>query len=573
MSRMSTAVKEHLAEQTMVEKKAVTNFMGGISYEVNPIDTLKLVTASSIFGEPQYYRNGEFAEKTIIKEGTYKVEKEMMDYAVLSMDKYGGMKTSDLMEKVIDEALAYDFGAVLDWAVELRNTYFMRLNPQVIMVRAAMSEKRKEYTTENKYGFSQAQERVLSRADDVIAQLTYYLYRYGITDSTKKHTNRKDTKKGIPAILKRSWANKIESLSRYEIYKYRNHGIGLVNTIRICHATNKNIDELMQTGTLVMPEEKKTWETLKASGKNWVEILETLGRLPHMACLRNLRGIFSEIDDFDKTKEIMDALVEGVENGKQFPFRYMSAKKAVENATDVHNRVLITDTLEDCIDISCKNLPMLKGNNAFLSDNSGSAWGTFNSEYGSVTIAEIDNLSAVIGAANSEKGTVIKFGDKMKKFEISKRNGILEQAQKISLNRHSEVGGSTENGVWLFFDEAINKGIHYDNIFIYSDMQAGHGGLYGTSSGKSAYTKAGFATRGSYIDVAKLIQAYRTKVNPKVNVFCIQTAYSNVIVPENGYITSILYGWTGKELFYADMINKVWDEKDAEREEKKSNKQ
>ena len=105
-------------------------------------------------------------------------------------------------------------------------------------------------------------------------------------------------------------------------------------------------------------------------------------------------------------------------------------------------------------------------------------------------------------------------------------------------------------------------------------MQAGHGGLYGTDSGKRAYTALGCATKGNHIDVAKLIDIYRKQVNPKVNVFCIQTAgYTNVLVPENGYRTSILYGWTGKELVYADMINRVWDEKDAERKQRKSTKQ
>ena len=66
-----------------------------------------------------------------------------------------------------------------------------------------------------------------------------------------------------------------------------------------------------------------------------------------------------------------------------------------------------------------------------------------------------------------------------------------------------------------------------------------------------------------YIDVVKLIDWYRKEVNPKVNIYCIQTAgYDNVLVPENGYRTNILYGWTGKELVYADCMNKFWDEKD-----------
>jgi hypothetical protein len=61
----------------------------------------------------------------------------------------------------------------------------------------------------------------------------------------------------------------------------------------------------------------------------------------------------------------------------------------------------------------------------------------------------------------------------------------------------------------------------------------------------------------------KLIDKYRKEVNPKVNVYTVQTAgYDNVLVPENCYRTSILYGWTGKELVYADAINKFWDEFD-----------
>ena len=98
-------------------------------------------------------------------------------------------------------------------------------------------------------------------------------------------------------------------------------------------------------------------------------------------------------------------------------------------------------------------------------------------------------------------------------------------------------------------------------------MQAGHGGLYGTDEEKRKYKKLGFGCNGSYIDVAKLIRVYRKTVNPKVIVFCVQTAgYDNVLVPENGYRTTVLYGWTGKELVYADAINRLWDEFDTRAE-------
>ena len=223
------------------------------------------------------------------------------------------------------------------------------------------------------------------------------------------------------------------------------------------------------------------------------------------------------------------------------------------------------------MDIACANLPKLPGRSAFLSDNSGSAWSGLTSEYGHTQVAEIDNLSAVIGAVNSDEGYVFPFGDSLLRYEVSKRSGILSQAKQISDKAYGAVGQNTENGVWLFFDEAIRDKAHYDNIFIYSDQQAGHGGLYGTEGESRRYTRMGFACQrrcagAAYIDVAKLIAEYRRKVNPKVNVFTVQTAgYSNVLVPENGYRTSVLYGWTGRELVYADAINGFWDEYDAKR--------
>ena len=536
-------------------KKPVTNFMGGTSYELNPFETMKMVTASSIFGEPQYYRNGEF-DSAKVTDGTYRVNALVKEYLIESLVSFDNKKTSEIMEEVIDASLKYDYENTLLYAVTLRKEFLMRLNPQIIMVRAAMmTEERKRYTEKNPGRFNDINMQVMSRADDVVSQVTYYMFKNG-------------SKKNIPNILKRSWANKVKSLTPYEVAKYKDKGIGLIDTVRICHANNDTINELMKTGTVAVADNQKTWERLRsAENKTWSEILDTI-KMPHMALLRNLRGIFSEISDMAKADEILDNLVNGVERGKQFPYRYLSAFNAVNSFTDIDSGIKgkVLDSLEDCMDKACENLPKLKGKNVFLSDNSGSAWGAFPSEYGTMTVAKIDNLSSVIGAANSDDGTVVKFGDRYEEFPIRKRKGILDQVEEISKNKDHSVGGSTEGGIWKFLSHAIDNKIVYDNIFIYSDMQAGHGGLYGEYSDKKEYTEKGFATRGSYIDVAKVIDYYRQHVNPKVNVYCVQTAgYTNVLLPENGYRTNVLYGWTGKELVYAKAMNDFWDEYDVKK--------
>lgn len=544
MSKLSKAVSDMNQVNSLRLDETVTNFMGGDSYVINPLDTLKMITASSIFGEPSYYRDSKRGSK-------YCVDKLLTGFSVIPTE-YEGLDTETIMERAIDKALDYDFGATLEWAITLRHDYYMRLNPQVIMVRAAVHPKRQEFTNENPGKFDSINKRVMSRADEPMSQMAYYLY-----------TN-KGKKNNIPSVIKRSWAKKLGSLNRYQVGKYKNHEIGMINAVRLCHAHSDVIDELMQTGTVQVTEDDMTWENMRSAGKSWREIVNA-DVMGHMAMLRNLRGVFSEVEDIELCKKYLQKLKDTVIGSKQFPFRYYSALKAVQGS-NCHHRPLIVGALEECIDIALENYPKLKGKTMCLSDNSGSAWGSFNSEYGTVTVADIDNLSSVITAACSDEGYVGKFGDRLIVNPISKRTGVLNQAQKISEKRAYDVGGATEGGIWEFFYNAIEKKEHWDNIFIYSDMQAGHGGLYGTDTQCEKYSKLGFACAnnyygGKYINVFKLIQEYRKKVNPKVNVFSVQTGgYDNVSIPESIYRGAILYGWTGKEAVYAQAMIDQWDE-------------
>jgi len=272
----------------------------------------------------------------------------------------------------------------------------------------------------------------MSRGDDVIHQAEYWLAEHG-------------TKASLPGILKRSWAWNISGMNAYTMAKYSRSGMGLIDVVRICHAKGPLVDTLMRTGKVSMPAGENTWERLRASGSSWNTILHEI-RLPHVALLRNLRGIFSEVRD----------------------------KTLREQVT------------------------------------------------------------------------------------ITKDRGVLKRAQQVS-DIGRRCGMATENGIWLFFRDAILKKQHWDHIFVYSDMQAGHGGLYGIDP--QDYEALGAACNGMYIDVNMLVNLYRERVNPKVNVYCIQTAgYTNVLVPEYGYRTAILYGWTGKELLFADALQRTWQE-------------
>ena len=401
MSRFGKYASKEAATAKKFEGAAVENFMGGTSYKLSPLQTLKIVAASSIFGEPQYYRDGAGSPKTIRNHMT------LLEYSIFSEFLKDKRSAPEVFTAAIDAALDYDFKGTLELALELRKEYFMRLNPAVIFVRASVHPSRVEFNEKNPGFMKTLGKAIAYRPDDLTNQFDYFMYMKG-------------SKNSLPSLVKRTWSEKLSEFSRYQLNKYK--GKKLIDLVRISHAWSNDIDELMKTGTLKVSETEQTWETMRSAGKTWKEILDTI-EIPHMALLRNLRGIFTEIKDLAVAKQVCEKLKKGVPGGKQFPFRYYSAYKALDNS--VNHRQLLLDTLEECIDISVANMPKLDGKTACLSDNSGSAWGALNSEYGTTHVAEIANLSSLITAMQSDEGEVGVFGDNLSLKAVSKRNGLL----------------------------------------------------------------------------------------------------------------------------------------------------
>lgn len=557
-SKLIVMIRQHIEGTSddipsELRSDAVVNFMDGISFRPqNPLMVLKLIAASSIFGEPSYYRA---SDSTSVSLSSKKPLPPTVLKHLLFPELYrpGDATTqAQVFVDAIDSALSYDFEETLRLAEELRNRFFMRLNPNIIFMRAALHPDRVRYNKQHPGIMKMLGSRIISRPDDIKSQLEYYIFL-------------KKVKNNLPGIIKRTWALKLSTFSRYQLKKYLNQG-KLIDIVRLSHAHSTDIDEMMKTGNLKVSDEEKTWEQLKSSGLKWKEIFN-ITHVPHMALLRNLRGIAKELsssesDDRGLLKEVTKKLVSGVATGKQFPFRYFSAYREVQACSDIDSRYKteLMECLEECLEDSLRNFPHLKGRTISLCDNSGSAWGTFNSRYGTVTVAEIANLSGIITARNSEEGEVGFFGDRLEKRKLTESDLILDTLTSLNgrqvMNR---VGGGTENGIWIFFRDALKKKEFYDNIFIYSDMQAGHGGLFGVNSRDYKQYVLGDTHRN--IDVLKLIAEYRKLVNPKVNVFSVQVAgYDNSLIPETLYRGAVLSGWTGNEVSYAVNVIDIWDE-------------
>ena len=511
-----TKKKSEIREDQM-HKEAHANFMGGPSYDLTPFMKLYVMATSAFFGEAGYYSS------------TRKIEADSCDgylnevFGTFNLE-VNGKTRAEAMVKAIEDSLEYDADLTLKFLVWLRNSALMRATPAVGLAVAAHSE-----TLRGSGKLKGVSKSVLSRLDDVTNCLAFYLENFG---------------KPLPNSLKKALASRLSDATEYELAKYKgaNKSVSMRDAIRLVHAHSDAIDkfcrdELSQTG--------ETWEAIISKEGSTKESWEkAVGVMGHMALLRNLRNLENHKVSTDL---YIDKLVAGVENGKQFPFRYYTAYNQVTSDK-------LKTALETCIDKSVANLPKLEGNSLILVDNSGSALGTFVSALSNVNVSTCGNLMGVLTGLISDKAKIGVFGDKIKYIPVNKnfKGTALQMLTTVNeVGRH--VGQATENGIWLALDDAIKSGEKYDRIFIYSDMQAGHGGLYGLDPSQYPIFKDKDSWN-RYIDVPKLVMEYRSKVNPDCKLYSIQIGgYSDSIFPELYPNTCIMAGWSTELLKFVSM--------------------
>jgi len=537
--RIKTIIKDRIAVESH------KNFMAGTAFDIkNPLTRLACMSASSFFGEPMYYK-GQTPPK---KKANVRVQRGIVSYLtdldkknltnyLNSIDDYRWRTLSpqSAMETAIDEALEYNPEETLRWAAILRNEEHIRVTPQIILVRAA-NFKRLKGSGMVRY-FSK---HIIKRADEPATQMAYQLSAF---------------KKPIPNSLKRSWADFFLGANEYSLAKYRMEE-RVVKTVDVANmAFGKGvygfdlpIGKLVR-GELALGGDNRTWESIRSAGGSWEEAVGVMG---HMALLRNIRNL---VENNVNGKLWIENLVKGAEKGQQLPFRYLSAFNANKDTAPGY----VLDAIEECLKISIGNLPKFPGRTLSLSDNSGSAHGTPVSELSDMTVAQIGNLMGVLTGMVSDDGVSGVFGDRLEYVNIRKTASVFDQTTKLN-TLGKGIGGGTENGIWLAFDKALKHREHWDNIFIYSDMQAGHGGLYGIRPHEYKEYKWGNTKN---IHVPKLISEYRNNVNSQVNVFMVQIAgYEDTLVPEYFYRTFILGGWSGNIIKFAHRMSKVFSATD-----------
>lgn len=511
-----------------IDAGAHLNWMAGPCWDIsNPLTRLRVAASSCFFGEPMYYQRDRADRRKVRHNPPSRLSDDQVEYLrgllqARDPQEWRKLSPTELLERCIDEALGADPEATLREAARLRQQEHIRVTPQVILVRAAHHQALKGTGLVRRYA-----PEIIRRADEPATGLAYQLARFG---------------KPVPNSLKRAWKDALERYDDYQLAKYRleGHLVKTLDVVKLSHAHSASIDKLAKD---TLRSSGRTWEAI-VSGKgstaeSWREALDVMG---HMALLRNLRNLLTAGID---SKALIERLRAGAATGQQLPFRYYSAWLAVAESAPPELKAAI----EDCLLLSLGRLPRFSGRSMSLCDNSGSAQSTTTSALGTVKISSIANLSGVLTGMVSDEGWLGVFGDKLERQVIHPKASVfaqLAQAERLA----TDIGQGTEHGIWLFWERAIREREHWDRVFVYSDMQAGHGGLYGNPG---AYPE--YQWNGHYVDVPRLIAAYRAKVNPLVQVFLVQVAgYQDTIMPEFYDRSYVLGGWgEGLLRFAAEM--------------------
>lgn len=532
-------------KQQPVEAAGHRNYMDGVSYFMsNPVHTLSLMAASSFFGEPAYYADlypkkleykptEDEAQRT-----AYKLTDGQMAYlretlGSIEPQTARSKSPAEALEAAIDAALDYDLESTLELAARLRNEDGVRVTPQVILVRAANHQSGKGNGLVRRYAA-----RIIKRADEPATVVAYQLERFG---------------KPIPNSLKKALRDAFGRFDRYRLAKYRmeDRTVKTVDVVNLVHpfvaGPQDPIDQLVK-GTL---KNTDTWEAIISEKGSvpqaWAEAFPLMG---HSALLKNVRNLVQRSNV--PHEDIAARLLETSKGALEFPFRYYTAFLHSQQAVGV-----LRDALSQCIELSLAEMPRLKGSVASLCDNSGSCTHATTSAMSQVPVSSIGNIMAVLTGKLADYGWVVPFGDTHRLISVSKQDTTLTQLRNLELEART-VGPGTENGVWTFFRDSIERGTHYDHIFIYSDAQAGHGGLYGIRPNDYQEYRWGIS---KYIDVAKLVSRYRQQVNPKVLLYCIQIAgYADALMPEHYDRTFILGGWSPGVIQYAARIAQMYEQ-------------
>jgi 60 kDa SS-A/Ro ribonucleoprotein len=377
---------------------------------------------------------------------------------------------------------------------------------------------------------------VIKRADEITEALAYY----GTINRDPACSTKKLGK--IPNSLKKGIKDVFES-GRFNEYQYAKYntagkGVSFKDAIFVSHPKHDKdgLHKKIIDGTLETPY---TWETAissagqtgeaDAKARAWKGLLES-GKLPYMAALRNINNIlkenakYPEIVGESAIEDLCFLLVKGSKTGKQFPFRYWSAVKAIQydnvprydlfekislksipsNESDSFMVKKVVDALDEAMKNCVKSFPVFEGNVYIATDFSGSMTSLLNNR-STITYREIGSVMSAVLSANPELNTLTGiFGSIFKPLTL-RGDSPLGAVQHMEDNSNA-VGYATDGH--LVLDHLTKKKTKVDHLLFFSDCQF--------------WNSSGWGRGNSTFDDS--LKQYRSKVNKDVVVWLFDLA-------------------------------------------------
>lgn len=387
----------------------------------------------------------------------------------------------DRVDELVKQIVVTDLEWLKGYVAWLREEGNMRSVSLTIALRAAKAM--------NELGLEGARPLVASalrRADEPGEALAFWHTNYG---------------RKLPSAVKRGIADAaVKSYNEYSYSKYDSarNGYRFADVIQLTHPKPKNDtqDALFKyaltkryNSDTVVPEELEmlghrdsilsrskedlralvtaggdirdllglgglTWEALSGSisggmdAEAWEAIIPSMG---YMALLRNLRNF----QDANVSREVLEDVAKRISDkdevarSRQLPFRFMNAYRELQHVG--YNYFLTA--IEDALEHSLANVPVLDGNTLILIDNSGSMYGYGG---GKMTMADTANLFGVALAKRAANATVVVYGTESEVLEFRKGSSTFHIVQGID----GMGGTATYDAIQEHYGKQFDRVVH-----------------------------------------------------------------------------------------------------------------
>lgn len=495
MTKLNTK-KKSIGEKILSHPDITLNEEGGIAFKASDVKTdLVVRTISSLISENGFYKSGRALDNELLRS--------------------------------IHNVVEVDPAFILKLAKYARKELYLRTAPVVLMGEFALSGKSASIP-----GAYHAISDTIGRADEITELLSYVI---------EQNSKRNIYKGKVPIVIKKGIAEAFNKFDAYNFAKYSAKGksVSLRDALFITHPkprdeTQEKIFADIANNTLTPPD---TWEVIISSEGSTKDAWEKA--LPHMgfmAVLRNCRNLLHKGVDINPIAEIISD-PEQVRKSKQFPYRFLSAYKELENEP---GSTKLLGALSDAIEISVENIPEFVGKTFVTCDTSGSM-DQHVSEKSKMTLKEIGCLFGAMVNKKSNDAITSVFATDHVPVSLNPRDSLFTSMKKM-FNTNTN-GCGTE--AWKVMEYLNNNKIFVDRIILFSDMQC-----YDTGG---SYGGFGFSrgTRSFYEGLMK----YRQSVNKNVFVYSFDLAhYGTLQIPQTDKKTCIAGGFSDKVLNFIPMF-------------------